>query len=73
MFSQLIIKLVVAKKPIAKIIRYLKKTLSNEDALSLEQLCQNAPFDRTQIALALDEMSAEEMVTQDTLNQYKLI
>jgi ATP-dependent DNA helicase RecQ len=61
------------KKQIAKIIRYLKKTLSNEDALSLEQLCQNAPFDRTQIALALDEMSAEEMVTQDTLNQYKLI
>jgi len=39
----------------------------------LEQLCKDAPFDRTQLTLALDEMCAEEMVIQDTPNQYKLI
>ncbi len=57
----------------AKIISYLKQRLTQEDALSLEQLSQDAPFDRTQLAVALDEMCAEEMVIQDAPNQYKLI
>ena len=61
------------KRPITKIIRYLKETLSSEDALSLEQLCEVAPFDRVQLAVALDEMCAEEMVIQEIPNQYKLI
>ena len=61
------------KSPIAKIISYLKQRLTREDALSLEQLIQDAPFDRTQLAVALDEMCAEEMVIQDAPNQYKLI
>ena len=61
------------KRPITKIIRYLKETLSSEDALSLEQLCEIAPFDRVQLAVALDEMCAEEMVIQEIPNQYKLI
>jgi ATP-dependent DNA helicase RecQ len=64
---------VVEKSPIAKIISYLKETLSREDALSLEQLSKDAPFDRIQLAVALDEMCAEEMVIQETPNQYKLI
>jgi hypothetical protein len=57
----------------SKIIRYLKKTLSSEDTLSLEQLSEVAPFDRIQLAVALDEMCAEEMVVEETPNQYKLI
>jgi ATP-dependent DNA helicase RecQ len=61
------------KSPTAKTIRYLIKTLSSEDTLSLEQLCEVAPFDRVQLALALDEMCAEEMVIQEIPNQYKLI
>ena len=61
------------KTPMAKIISYLKQRLTQEDALSLEQLIQDAPFDRTQLAVALDEMCAEEMVIQDAPNQYKLI
>jgi ATP-dependent DNA helicase RecQ len=63
---------VVEKKPLAKTIRYLKETLKREDVLSLEHLCKDAPFDRAQLTLALDEMCAEEMVIQDTPNQYKL-
>ena len=61
------------KTPMVIIISYLKERLSREDALSLEQLSEDAPFDRTQLAVALDEMCAEEMVRQDTPNQYKLI
>jgi ATP-dependent DNA helicase RecQ len=61
------------KSPMSKIIRYLKKTLSSEDTLSLEQLSEVAPFDRIQLAVALDEMCAEEMVVEETPNQYKLI
>jgi ATP-dependent DNA helicase RecQ len=61
------------KSPTTKIIRYLIKTLSSEDALSLEQLSEAAPFDRVQLAVALDEMCAEEMVIQEIPNQYKLI
>jgi ATP-dependent DNA helicase RecQ len=61
------------KSPTAKTIRYLIKTLSSEDTLSLEQLSEVAPFDRIQLAVALDEMCAEEMVVEETPNQYKLI
>lgn len=61
------------KSPTAKTIRYLIKTLSSEDTLSLEQLSEAAPFDRIQLAVALDEMCAEEMVVEEAPNQYKLI
>ena len=59
--------------PTTEIITYLKGALSSIDALSLEDLCQYAPYERTELALALQEMHAEEMVIQNLSNQYKLI
>lgn len=59
--------------PTAEIITYLKGILSSKDALSLEDLSQEAPYQRTELALALQEMCAEEMVIQNLSNQYKLI
>jgi superfamily II DNA helicase RecQ len=59
--------------PTTEIITYLKGILTSKDALSLEDLSQEAPYKRTELALALQEMCAEEMVTQNLSNQYVLI